>query len=211
MPPLPFTNLFLTTAEIRQISDQERHQTTDNALYVTANSFGVAFGMYINPIEVERPLYVSYDYIGKFSTHWFMANGSGSGDNVFWNVKNSGYDSTDTWKHVAGYRTADDACKALCKNTGFTRFGLESATSGNPFLYADNIKFIPAYKVTYLTSTEASPRPNTSSATKTATLSPNYTPNSSVVDGARSLLRRTERRMVVKPLSLTIRTSPSTR
>ncbi len=184
--------------EIRENPTKAGINTTDNALYVTDNSFGVAFGMYINPMEVERPLYISYDYIGKFGAHWFMANGSGSGDNVFWNVKDSGYDSTDTWKHVFAYRTANDACKALCKNEGFTRFGLEVGTSNNPYLYADNIKFIPAYKITYLNFDGSVAKTEYLLCDENGSFITEYIPDSSVVDGAKGYSTEPDGAKVVK-------------
>ena len=184
--------------EIRQNPTKAGINTTDNALYVTDNSFGVAFGMYINPMEVERPLYISYDYIGKFGAHWFMANSSSKGAYVFWNVKDSGCDSTDTWKHVFAYRAADDACKTICKDTGFTRFGLEVGTSDNPFLYADNIKFIPAYKVTYLNFDGSVAKTEYVLCDENGSFITEYIPNSSAVAGAKGYSTEPDGAKVIK-------------
>ena len=130
------------------IANEKKNSTnTSNTVIKIAGGYALCFTRRYDPIENDRPIYIAYDYYGSFASHWVMANNSASGDYVFKAMSGIGFTSTNEWKHASGYFTAPDACKKVCPQ--ITRFGLEVGST-NTSLYADNIKFIPAYKITYM-------------------------------------------------------------
>ncbi len=98
-------------------------------------------------IELERPIYISYDYYGTFTCHWNMINGSGGSD-IFKNVYDLGFKASETWTTMTSAKTLSQSTNTA--NTAVKRLSIEVGQKDGVEIYVDNWKIIPWYKISYI-------------------------------------------------------------
>ena len=121
---------------------------SDKVASKTSGTYPSVWTREFNPIEVERPLYISYDYRGNYGCHWFMGNNARGREDIYWDVKASGFDQTETWNHIASLRTPATAFKD--EHTEIKSMAVEYGNTEGTKLYIDNFSIIPSYKITYI-------------------------------------------------------------
>ena len=152
--------------------------TSKTAYKIEGGSYPALWTRTFDAYEVARPALFEYDYIGSFENHWLMVNGSG-GDDIYSNMKGDyGYEPTTAWRKVSYYAATSNK-----KYPSITRLAIEFAKPNGGFV--DNIRIIPAYKISYMSAED----PSVAAAVDYALVDDNnnllthYTVKSNIVDG----------------------------
>ena len=105
------------------------------------------------PIELARPMKVSYDYYGKAANNWIMLNSTRGSQDIYKTIDNMSTNTT-TWKHFENNAplTLSGDVKKEHGARGILWMGVEVGgyTADNRYT-VDNLSFIPYYKFTFST------------------------------------------------------------
>lgn len=106
------------------------------------------------PIEIERPIQVTYDYYGKTTDNWVSVGESvGNAEtDIYVNLGGSLNQGVSSWQHYSDTPVLSDKLKEAHKN-GITMMAFENGgeVDGTNEYFIDNVSFIPYYRFEFRT------------------------------------------------------------